>query len=82
MSEMLEKLQWMVDNINPMIQISVAAALAPFGFFPQTNASIVSLAEPHHDSLGMQVGTNAAARSSGGPTTQSSPHDGEVLTLP
>ncbi|GKV46047.1 hypothetical protein SLEP1_g53060 [Rubroshorea leprosula] len=78
MLETQKQLQGMVDNINPMIQKSVAAVLASFGFFPQTNAPIVSPAGPHHDPLGMQGGTNAAAGSSGGPTTQSSPHNGEV----
>ncbi|GKV42628.1 hypothetical protein SLEP1_g50011 [Rubroshorea leprosula] len=36
---------------------------------------IVSPAEPHHDPLGMQGETSAAAGSSSGPTTQPSPYN-------
>ncbi|GKV46034.1 hypothetical protein SLEP1_g53050 [Rubroshorea leprosula] len=63
------------------VQRSVVAILAQYGLSLQTSAPIVSPAVPHHDPLSRQ-GTNAAAGSSGGPTTQSSTHNGEVLTLP
>ncbi|GKV46022.1 hypothetical protein SLEP1_g53042 [Rubroshorea leprosula] len=79
-SEMQAQLQWMVDNFNTMVQRSVVA-LAPCGFFQQTNASTVSPAEPHRDLLSMRGGTNAAAGSSGDPTNQSFPHNEESLYL-
>ncbi|GLT29954.1 hypothetical protein SLA2020_047820 [Shorea laevis] len=82
MLEMQEGFQRMEDNMDTKIQRSVVAALAQFGFCPQTNARIVSPAGPHHNPLGKHRGTNAAAGSSGGPITQSSPHNEEVLTLP
>ncbi|GLT32096.1 hypothetical protein SLA2020_067860 [Shorea laevis] len=69
MSEMQEQLQWIVT------------VLSQSGFFLQTNAPIVSPAEPHHDPLGIEGGTNTAAGSSGGPTTQSSLHNEENMWL-
>ncbi|GKV46259.1 hypothetical protein SLEP1_g53256 [Rubroshorea leprosula] len=77
MPEMQERMQRMEDTINAL-QSSVLAALTQFGSCPQANAPTIFPTEPHHDPLGMQEGTNDAAGSSGGPTTQSFPHNEEV----